>query len=143
MNLSSTILLTGDSWLTQNLATAAYIHNASDMLSGLPMTFRESITSILMTKARRERAAYWRSLPLQRLWMLAVAAFLLFAVNGLLTTMLTASATRLVNGLSAAIYAGTVTVFYLLVIARKPIMIPLLVTIQVLTSIALARFQNW
>jgi len=107
------------------------------------MTFRESITDTLMTKARRERAAYWRSVPLQRLRLLAVAAFFLFAVNGLMTTMLTASATRLVNGLTSAIYAGVVAVFYLLVIARKPIMIPLLVTIQVLTSIGLARLQMW
>jgi serine phosphatase RsbU (regulator of sigma subunit) len=107
------------------------------------MTLRESITGTVMTKARRERAAYWRSVPVQRLWLLAVAAFFLFAVNGLMTTMLTVSASRLVNGLTSAIYAGIVAVFYLLVIARKPIMIPLLVTIQVLTSIGLARFQLW
>jgi len=107
------------------------------------MSFREFITGTLMTKARRERAAYWRSVPLRRLWLLAIGAFFLFAVNSLMTTMLTASATRLVNGLTSATYAGVVAVFYLLVIARKPIMIPLLVTIQVLTSIGLARLQLW
>ena len=87
-----------------------------------------------MTRGRRERLAYWKSIPLRRLGLLLVAAFCLFAAIGSLINLLTPNHSPLFTAFVWAAFSGATADAYVLSISRKPALFPVVVFGQVLIN---------
>jgi hypothetical protein len=83
-----------------------------------------------MSRARRERFAYWRAVPLSRLRFLLFAVFFTFGTLGFLVSLLSAGKMPLLIGFGWAAYSGSLVVCYVLVTARKPAFFPMMVGIH-------------
>jgi hypothetical protein len=83
-----------------------------------------------LSSAKRERRAYWRTIPLSRLRYLLLAVFFTFGTIGLLRSILTAASTPVVSGIGWAFVTGATSICYVLVFARKPALFPLVVVFQ-------------
>jgi hypothetical protein len=96
-----------------------------------------------MSPARRERFAYWKGVPLSRLYSLLLAVFFTFGVIGLLTSALAAGRTPPVLAVGWACLSGGIAVCYVLVTARKPSLFLLLVVVQVLATGGYSALVNY
>jgi hypothetical protein len=104
----------------------------------------EIVTALFLTKARRERFAYWRSVPLGRQLYLIVAAFSLFAAIGLLSSIMAINGSaRLSGGLGWAVVSGGIAVLYIVVLTRRPILMLAIVPLQIIVQLGLAHLLNW
>lgn len=100
--------------------------------------FEKFLSKTIRSPARKEQLAYMRSVPFRRLALLMLAAFLLFATVGLLTSMrVEASRTYLFAGFATAVYLGLLAVAYLFVASRKPVWTLAVIPIQIATTPAL------
>ncbi len=97
---------------------------------------QDRIEAVVFTRARRERLAYWKSIPLRRLGLLLVAAFCLFSSIGSLVSLLTPNQS-LFSALIWAVFAGLVADSYVLCISRKPAWIPAVVLGQMVLNAAM------
>jgi Stage II sporulation protein E (SpoIIE) len=103
----------------------------------------ELASGIILTKARRERFAYWRSVPLRRQLFLMSAAFSLFAAVGLLSSiMATSGPTRLSAGLGWAIVSGLIATLYIAVLTRKPLWMLAIVPLQIAMQLSLVQILH-
>lgn len=87
-----------------------------------------------MSKARKERFAYWRAVPLSRLAYLLLAVFFTFGTIGFLTSILSFGKMPLLVGFGWAFFSGGTAICYVLVFARKPALLPVLVLGQLLLN---------
>jgi serine phosphatase RsbU (regulator of sigma subunit) len=107
------------------------------------MSLLNSLHNRFMNSARKERYAYLRSIPQRRLIFLLLAAFSLFAALGLQASLIGNRTPHLGNGLVWALFSGCTAVAYVWVISRKPAFFPLVLAIQILSNLGLARILRW
>lgn len=107
------------------------------------MNLQNALADRFVSKARKERLAYLRSIPPKRLALLAVAAFTLFFAIGLLTDILNGKQRHLDSGFVMAAYMGIVPVAYIFVMARNYKLIPLVVLLQIVSVFEMSRVLSW
>ena len=95
-----------------------------------------------MNPARRERFAYWRAVPLSRLYSVLLAVFFTFGTVGLLDSALSAAKTPVLIGFGSAFVAGVTAISYVLVLARKPALFPVLLICQMLAVVGYSTLSS-
>ncbi len=98
------------------------------------MAFPSLTDPTKLSKASRERRAYWRTIPFSQLYFLLLAVFFTFGTIGLLGSILRAATTPLIVGFGWAVVTGATSICYVLSFARKPWLFPLVVVFQLLVN---------
>jgi hypothetical protein len=107
------------------------------------MKFPSLINPVKMSPARRERFAYWRAVPLSRLYFLLLAVFFTFGTIGLLSSILSAGTTPVVVAVGWVLITGVSAICYILVLARRPALFPILVACQLAVTFAYSSFDDY
>jgi hypothetical protein len=92
------------------------------------------------TKARQERYRYWRSLTFAEIWPMLAAAFVLFAVVGLIGDLFDLGTQPIAIVLFWSVYSGCNAVAFLLLVPRYPRYVPLMIGVQLAASLIIGRF---
>ncbi len=107
------------------------------------MAFPFTMNPAKMSRARRERFAYWRAVPLSRLRFLMLAVFFTFGTLGFLASLLSAGEMPLLIGFGWAVYSGSWAVCYVLVTARRPAIFPVLVGVQIAANFGCSKLSGF
>ncbi|HZQ42997.1 MAG TPA: PP2C family protein-serine/threonine phosphatase [Acidobacteriaceae bacterium] len=95
-------------------------------------------------KRRVPRSAHLASIPLSRLWMLLLAAFLLFSIFGFYTDLLNHGTLPYAVAFLVSVLSGFNAVLWILVVSRLPaVFIPLLIVLQFFIGPASNKGANW
>jgi hypothetical protein len=103
----------------------------------------DKIEEAFLTPARKERLAYFKSIPMNRLIYFVGAGGTLFVAIGLLQQMLTQGEKNLFTGFAMGAFYGVMAVSYTMAAARKRILIPIFFAIQMLANHWLAAAIRW
>jgi serine phosphatase RsbU (regulator of sigma subunit) len=99
------------------------------------------LNKTVQSPTRKEQLAYMRSIPLRRLALLILAAFVLFTGVGLVSAIRGESSQNyLFTGFAGAIYTGLIASGYALIFARKPALAFVFLPLQLATSFFLPKF---
>src|SRR5581483_4215985 len=95
-------------------------------------------------KRRVPRSAHLASIPLSRLWMLLLAAFLLFSIFGFYTDLLNHGTLPYAVAFLVATISGFNAILWILAVSRLPVVfLPVLVALQFLIGPASNKGANW
>jgi Stage II sporulation protein E (SpoIIE) len=93
----------------------------------------------LDSPSRRDRRAYWASIPMKELRYLMIAVFLLFGMYGFLSDVTAKGRLPLAAVLMWATISGGMAVLYVVAFARKITLLPFIFAVQVLLNIGAGR----
>ncbi len=95
-------------------------------------------------KRRIPRSAHLASIPLSRLWMLLIAAFLLFSIFGFYTDLLNHGTLPYAVAFLVAAISGFNAILWILAVSRLPaVLIPVLIALQFFIGPASNKGANW
>ena len=91
---------------------------------------------------RRQRLAYWRGLTIRELWPLLVAVFLLFSVLGFSVDLLQLGREPIPFAVTWSLFCGSIAVLYILLLTRSPKLLPVLIAVQIVLTLALSDLDQ-
>ena len=96
----------------------------------------------LNSPSRRDRRAYWGSIPMRELRYLMIAVFLLFAMGGFLADVTAKGRLPVPAVLLWVVITGGMSILYVYAFTRKFALLPVAVVIQLILNFAAARVTN-
>jgi serine phosphatase RsbU (regulator of sigma subunit) len=107
------------------------------------MSLRETLDRIVHRRSVKDRLAYFRSIPLSKLTILAAAAFLVCAAAGLVAVLSDTTLAHPAVGLCFAAVWGFCAALGVIVIARRPKWLPAVGIFEFLLIFAVTRLSLW
>jgi hypothetical protein len=107
------------------------------------MSVLDTIERILSTRVIRDQFAYFRSVPPNRLAMVAAAAFCVCTAAGLVGALVDPTMTHLASGLCLGGLFGFSAALCVVVLSRKPVWLPVALVLQILLTFVVTRLMLW